>query len=212
MIPGSAASILLASAGSDLVIGQAFEGGYYAGTITYGTEAWLPGSSGGKYHLIMAPKASGDSSTYLQYKTSNTCDGAESTQTSAQSRWDGYHNTYTSVIGSSNAHPAANYCQALTIGGYSDWYLGAIEELELVHTNLLSLADWQAGGSESYRTTANYYSLVLYWSSSAGGSCESGASGQQTAWAINTATGTSIAGFYKANYSFGARAIRRVAV
>jgi hypothetical protein len=212
MIPGSAASILLASAGSGLVIGQAFEGGYYAGTITYGAEAWLPGSSGDSYHLIMAPKASGDSSTYLQYKTSNTCDGAESTGTSAQSIWDGYHNTYTSVIGSSNAHPAANYCQALTIGGYSDWYLGAIEELKLVHTNLLLLADWQAGGSESYRTTTNYFGLVLYWASTATGSCESGPSGTTTAYAINTETGTSIAGFPKANHSFGARAIRRVAV
>lgn len=210
MIPGSAASILLASAGSELVIGQAFEGGFYAGTITYGTEAWLPGSSGDSYHLVMAPKASGDSSTYLQYKTSNTCDGAESTGTSAQSAWDGYHNTYTSVIGSSNAHPAANYCQALTFGGYSDWYLGSTEELKLAFTNLLSLPAWQSGGSEAFRTTANYFSLILYWTS-AGASCENIGS-QTTAWTVRTDFGSIVAGFPKADHSFGVRAIRRVAV
>lgn len=211
MIPGSAASILLASAGSQLVIGQAFEGGFYAGTITYGTETWLPGSSGAQYHLIMAPKASGDSSTYLQYKTSSTCDGFESNQSSANSLWDGYHNTWVSVMNSVN-HPAGRYCTQLTIGGYSDWYLGAIEELKLVHTNLLLLANWQAGGSEAFRTTVNYYSLVLYWASTGLLSCESASASATTAYAINTETGTSIAGFPKAGHSFGVRAIRRVAV
>ena len=210
MIPGSAASILLAGAGSSLVLGQSFEGGYYAGTITYGTETWLPGSSGDSYHLVMAPKASGDSSTYLQYKTSNTCDGAESTGTSAQSSWDGYHNTYTSVIGSSSAHPAANYCQPLSFGGYSDWYLGAREELKLAFTNLLSLPAWQSGGSEAFRTTANYFSLILYWTST-GDSCENTGS-QTTAAAVRTDSGSLILGFSKSTYSFGVRAIRRVAV
>jgi hypothetical protein len=215
MIPGSAASILLASAGSDLVIGQAFEGGYYAGTITYGTIEWLPGSNGDMYHLIMAPKASGEASTIRQYKTSVTCDGAESTQTSAQSYWDGYHNTYTSVIGSSNAHPAANYCQALTIGGYSDWYLGANDENKLAFDNLRQLANWQTGGSEAFTTGTVILSgnstadLSVYWNST-GDSCENtGSLGSANTY--NNTYGFLIGGYPKTDQYF-VRAIRRVAV
>ena len=213
MIPGGAASILLASAGSGLVIGQAFEGGYYAGTITYGTDAWLPGSSGAQYNLVMAPKASGEASTIKQYKTSDTCDGAESTQTSAQASWDGYHNTYTSVIGSSNAHPAANYCQALTIGGYSDWYLGARYESDLAFGNLRQLANWQTGGSEAFTSgtvvlSGASVSGVSAYRHSTGGSCESGG-GSSGMYYVDG--GYIIAGYPKTDQYF-VRAIRRVAV
>lgn len=213
MIPGSAASILLASAGSDLVIGQAFEGGYYAGTATYSItqyDSWLRNTEGPSYHLVVAPKASGEASTIKQYKTSATCDGAESTQTSAQSRWDGYHNTYTSVIGSSNAHPAANYCQALTIGGYNDWYLPGVFEANLAFRNLLDLSAWQVGGAEEFEIDgSSWYNGGYYWCST-GDSCENtGTLGSATGYIIPSKT---ILGGMGKTQSLWVRAIRRVAV
>jgi len=216
MIPGSSSPLLLpiAAGGGALVIGQAFQGGYYAGTITYGTESWL-GIGGEQYHLIMAPKASGEAGTILQYKTSATCDGAESNQTSAQSYWDGYHNTYTSVIGSSSAHPAANYCQGLTIGGYNDWYLGANQELMLAIGNLRQLTNWQTGGSEAFTVgtvilNGNSVSdLSAYWTSR-GDSCENTGTLVTASMYYNTG-GYLISGYVKTDRFF-VRAIRRVPV
>jgi hypothetical protein len=212
MIPGSATPILLpVVAGGGLTIGQSFEGGYYAGTITYNTngyDSWLRGSSTPSYHLVVAPKAFGEASTVLQYKTTATCDGAESNQTSAQSYWDGYHNTYTSVIGSSSAHPAANYCQGLSIGGYTDWYLPAIYEAQLAFGNLDGLPLWSSGGSEEFkRSGSSWYDLGLYWGST-GDSCEN-TGGLVTAHAF-LIDSYPVYGFYKTG-TFWVRAIRRVA-
>lgn len=216
MIPGSASPLLLpvvAGAGQ-LTIGQAYQGGYYAGTITYGTEAWL-GIGGEQYNLIVAPKASGEASTTLQYKTTASCDGAESNQTSAQSIWDGYHNTYTSVIGSSSSHPAANYCQGLSIGGYSDWYLGSLEELKVAFGNLRQLTNWQSGGSEAFTTgtvilNGNSVSgISAYWTST-GDSCENTGSTTTAGMYYNTG-GYTFYGYAKTDKTF-VRAIRRVPV
>ena len=33
-------------------------------------------------------------------------------------------------------HPAAQFCEGLTIGGFSDWYLPAINEVEVCYFNL----------------------------------------------------------------------------
>ena len=216
MIPGSAAPILLpvAAGAGQLMIGQAYQGGYYAGTITYGTETWL-GLQGEQYNLVVAPKATGEASTIRQYKTSATCDGAESNQTSAQSTWDGYHNTYTSVIGSSSSHPAANYCQGLTIGGYSDWYLGANQELILAFGNLRQLANWQTGGSEAFTTGtvilngASISGISAYWTST-GDSCENTGTLGSASIYYNTG-GYLISGYAKTDQFF-VRAIRRVPV
>lgn len=216
MIPGSAAPLLLpvAAGAGQLTIGQAYQGGYYAGTITYATGTWL-NLQGEQYNLVVAPKASGEASTTLQYKTTASCDGAESTQTSAQSVWDGYHNTYTSVIGSSSSHPAANYCQGLSIGGYSDWYLGATEELKLAFGNLRQLANWQTGGSEAFTTGtvilngSSVSNISAYWTSK-GDSCEN-AGTLTTAVMYYNSGGYVISGYAKTD-KFFVRAIRRVPV
>ena len=39
------------------------------------------------------------------------------------------------------SHPAAQYCEGLTIGGYSDWYLPARYELDIAYENLKPTTD-----------------------------------------------------------------------
>ena len=98
-------------------IGQSYGGGYYAGQI---------GISGvATHYIIVAPLASGQ--TTNQYKTSATSDSG------ASSVIDGPTNT-TNI--SNAAHPAAQFCKGLSVGGYTDWYMPAVNELEVCYYNL----------------------------------------------------------------------------
>jgi len=84
-----------------------------------------------KYRVIVAPKSSGEDSS-KQYKNANTAaPSATGTLT------EGLKATLAMVAdGNSTVYPAAHYCDGLTIGGYSDWYLPARDELELIYRNL----------------------------------------------------------------------------
>jgi len=101
------------------VIGEAFGGGFYAGNIVEG---------GVEYYVIVAPKSSGESSSQ-QFKTSQTASPA-----ATQTLNDGP--AATSAMVTAGSHPAAAFCDGLTIGGFSDWYLPARDELELCYRNL----------------------------------------------------------------------------
>lgn len=98
-------------------IGQSFGGGYYAGKINAG---------GTEYYLIVAPKATGESSS-KQWKTANT------STTGTDSVIAGPTN---SANMNNSSHPAAQFCEGLTIGGFTDWYLPAKNELEVCYYNL----------------------------------------------------------------------------
>ena len=98
------------------VAGAAYQGGFFAGKIVVG---------GLNYALVVAPKASGESLS-KQWKTTND------TTAGTLSLNDGLSN---SNAMNTNAHPAAQFCRALTIGGYSDWYLPSRDELEIVYRN-----------------------------------------------------------------------------
>jgi len=98
-------------------IGEAFGGGFYAGKINDG---------GTEYFLIVAPKSSGENSS-KQWKTSNTSTSGTS------SVIDGPSNT--SAMDNAN-HPAAQFCAGLSIGGFTDWYMPAKNELEVCYYNL----------------------------------------------------------------------------
>jgi hypothetical protein len=99
-------------------IGSAYEGGFYAGKIVQG---------GSTYYLVVAPKSSGENSS-KKYKTSNdVSDVATKTLNNGPAASTSINNA---------SHPAAEFCEGLTIGGFSDWYLPARDELELCYRNL----------------------------------------------------------------------------
>jgi hypothetical protein len=100
------------------VIGEAFGGGFYAGNIV---------EDGTEYFIIVAPKSSGEDDG-LEFKTSNT-DAPSATQTLN-------NGPAASASMDSATYPAAEFCEGLTIGGFSDWYLPARDELELCYRNL----------------------------------------------------------------------------
>lgn len=103
------------------VIGQAFGGGFYAGQI---------GVSGvATHYLIVAPASSGQNVN--QWKNANTATAG------ADSLIDGPQNTADMVAdGNSTVYPQAHFCNDLVIGGFSDWYMPAKNELEVCYYNL----------------------------------------------------------------------------
>ena len=203
-------------------IGAAYEGGFFAGTISHT-------ANGVATHLlIVAPAATGASgtgytiTTMLQWKTANTATAGTT------SSFDGAAN---SANMNNASHPAAQFCEDLSIGGYTDWYLPARYELDIAYENLkpttasndtsyginaysvpertanrtagapaqTSIAAFQSGGAEAF--------LVGYhWSST-----ESSAT---TAWLLFFGSGVQADpsfGFLK-DSSFRVRAFRKVAL
>jgi hypothetical protein len=112
------------------VIGEAFGGGYFAGYISHTAD-------GNPTHaLIVAPRETGATgtgytlTTDLAWKTTNT------TTAGTTSPFDGAANTAAMVTAGIAAHPAANFCKNLSIGGFTDWYLPARYELDIAYFNL----------------------------------------------------------------------------
>lgn len=95
-------------------IGDAYGGGFFAGQLNV---------SGTKYNLVVAPKASGQSSA-LNW-------GAYGQNTGVTSVIDGPTNTTT--LATTWSSPPAQYCKNLSIGAYTDWYMPAVNELEVLY-------------------------------------------------------------------------------
>ena len=128
-------------------VGLPYGGGYYAGKIITG---------GVTYALIVAPKAQGGENSSLAWKTSNL------TTAGTTSINDGQANTNAMIAAGASAHPAANFCNNLTINGYDDWYLPAKDELEILYRYLKpsTTANYTDSGANtsSVPTTGNYTS------------------------------------------------------
>jgi hypothetical protein len=136
-------------------IGDAFEGGFFAGLISH-TANGVP-----THALIVAPRATGASgssytlTTNYAWKTSNT------TTTGTTSSFDGAANTAAMVTAGIASHPAAQFCVNLTIGGYTDWYLPARYELDIAYYNLKpttksNSTSWGINDYSVPKRTANY--------------------------------------------------------
>lgn len=115
--PASAASNSISTLPA---IGDSYQGGYFAGQISTSANGVAT------HNLVVAPVSSGQSAS-KQWKTSND----ETTGTT--SFIDGPSNSSTM---NNASHPAAQFCEALSIGGYTDWYMPAKNELEILYFNL----------------------------------------------------------------------------
>ena len=105
-------------------IGAAYEGGFYAGQIS------TSGNGVATHYLVVAPKSSGEFSGKTTWAT-----GGQTT--TATSNINGPANTAAIIaFGNPVNFPAANFCYNLTIGGFSDWYLPAQNELKVCYFNL----------------------------------------------------------------------------
>lgn len=100
-------------------IGDAYGGGFFAGQINV---------SGTKYNLVVAPKASGENSSRTW--------GTYAVTTGLTSVINGPTNT-TAEAALGAAYQAAVFCNNLNSGGglngYTDWYLPAQNELEVLY-------------------------------------------------------------------------------
>lgn len=106
------------------VIGSAYEGGFFAGQI---------GVSGVATHNLVVGPVSTAQSEFLWKTLSTATPGSDSDI-------DGPQNTADMVAdGSSLIYPAAHFCNNLTTGGQTDWYMPAKNELEVCYFNLKPL-------------------------------------------------------------------------
>jgi hypothetical protein len=100
--------------------GDAYEGGFFAGQIS------TAGNGIADYNLVIAPKSSGENSS-KQWKTSNTSTAGTSSVIDGPTNSSNMNNA---------SHPAAQFCEGLSIGSFSDWYMPAKNELEVCYFNL----------------------------------------------------------------------------
>ena len=129
-----------------LVIGAAYGGGYYAGQIS------TAGNGVADYNLVIGPVAS--TSSQLAWQTSST------TTPGTSSDIDGPSN---STAMNDASHPAAQFCKGLTVGGFSDWYMPAVNELNVCYYNLkpttgLNSTSWGINPNSVPPRASNYTS------------------------------------------------------
>ena len=127
----------------DLAIGDEAFGGFFAGIIDTDLHSGDidpndTRQTGLRYALIVSPQAIGEPSSGLQWRTSRT--GVAE----ARTRWDGLHVTDYIIggnAGSLSDFPIFEFCDEVRSSdpvpddGGSDWYIPAMDELELLHRN-----------------------------------------------------------------------------
>lgn len=195
------------------VIGQAFGGGFYAGQIGV--------SSVATHYLIVGPASTADNSN-IRYKEFTTATPG------ADSVIDGPQNTADMVAdGNATLYPAAHFCNNLSTGGQTDWYMPAKNELEICYYNLKPTTTnnntgsginanavparasnyttgtpAQTSAADFQSTGAEDFAAVAYWSSTEYSSTN--------AWLQRFANGSQ-GSDAKYNY-YRVRAVRRIAV
>jgi len=105
-------------------IGSAFGGGFFAGQIS------TAGNGIADYNLVVGPLASAQSS--LQWKIVNTSTSGTSSVIDGPANSSAMNNA---------THPAAQFCEAVTAGSQTDWYMPAKNEIEVCYYNLKPQTD-----------------------------------------------------------------------
>ena len=99
-------------------LGSAYQGGYMGGQMSTSQDGVAT------HNIVVAPLSTG--SGVMVWKTSNT----------ASTNPDGYDGYANSVALYTTGHTAAIWCRQLTIGGYTDWYMPSMQEIEILYWNL----------------------------------------------------------------------------
>jgi hypothetical protein len=163
---------------ANLVVGQSYAGGFYAGQIS------TAGDGVADFNLVIGPVSSAQST--LRWKIS----GGSTAGT------DSVINGPTNSANMNNSdHPAAQFCEGLTVGGFTDWYMPAMNELEVCYYNLKPT------------TTANFTSTGANVNAvpSRGSTYTSSIPGQTSATAFQTGNAEAFASAgYWASTQFGA--------
>lgn len=127
------------------VPGTPYGGGYYVGRLI--------GDDGVKYALIVAPKSTGEWPNKLSYKTTSTSSAA------ANSAWDGAANSAVLLAAGVDIHPLADFMMQVNSGGgingYTDWFIPARYQLEMIYRNLKTST--AANGTDSPGLTSNRF-------------------------------------------------------
>jgi len=192
------------------VIGSAYGGGFFAGQIS------TAGNSIADYNLVVGPIASTQNT--LQWKTTNTDTPGTSSVVDGSTNTNNMNNA---------SHPAAQFVRGLNVGGQTDWYMPAKNELEICYYNLKpsttnntifyginanavparasnynsSGPPFQTSAADFKTTGAEDFATSAYWTST-----------QKTAtvaWLQNFSNGNPS---YAKDYPYRVRAIRKVAV
>ena len=126
-------------AAAGIVPGDILEGGFFAGYISH-TQ-----NSVATHALIVGPIATCASGTQSGYSypdaTTYTWKTTDTATTGTTNTYDGAVNQAAMVTAGIALHPAAEFCENLTVGGYTDWYLPAYYELDIAYTNLKPTTD-----------------------------------------------------------------------
>jgi hypothetical protein len=120
----SAASNSITTLNLPAAFGAAFGGGFFAGQIS------TSGNGIADYNLVIGPNASARSGGIKWKLTATSGDPT--------SLINGPTNSSTM---NSATYPAAQFCEAVNTGGYTDWYMPAKNELEVCYFNLKPTAD-----------------------------------------------------------------------
>ena len=128
----SAGSSFTTSATFGMLIGTPLGGGFYAGQIKV-----FAGQDGGGlpaadtiYNLIVAPAATGVFND--QYK-SGAAPGQSDPNPPSENTVYGYPQT---TACNDVWHPGFQFAKGLTIGGFTDWYIPSLNELDILYFNL----------------------------------------------------------------------------
>ena len=194
-------------------IGSAYQGGFYAGEIGV--------SSVATHYLVVGPLSTAETSA-IQWKNADTATPG------ADSDIDGPQNTADMVAdGNSTVYPCAHFCNNLVIGGFSDWYMPAKNELEVCYFNLKPTANTNNTSSGINPNAVPARASNYTSGNPARTSAAAFQSGNAEAFAANphwssteyNATYARRQGFYNGNqdrtnksFTYRVRAVRRVAV